>query len=690
MERHENTGIYRATANAYGFVSPGEGGEDLFVPPRQEGGAWDGDRVEYKPLPMDEEGRRSVRVTRVVERARATVVGVLRKENHRCWLDPADPKLPGPILVTGGLHNAHSGDRAAVEVQSYAHGRGQCPSGVLAQIFGPAGEFYSLIESILYDYGVETEFPPAVMEQTMRISEELTQDDLAGRLDLREKTVITIDGVSSRDFDDAVSLEKTADGNWELGVHIADVSHYIPLRSPLDNEAFERGTSVYFADRVAPMLPIALSNGICSLNPKVDRLALSCFMTMDSAGNILGHRLAKSVIRSAERMTYEDCNVLLAEGDEALAWKYARILPMLKDMESLAEALTKKRRLRGALTLESSELVVQCDENGEPLGLRVRETGKSESIIEEFMLAANETVAKHLKEAGAPAVYRVHEKPAEDKLENLRTILAPLGYKVGAGDSFALQKVVDEASGRPEALMVNTLLLRSQKKARYDSENLGHFALAAEDYCHFTSPIRRYPDLMVHRALTALLEGEAGTAALKRLEKRVADAARQSSLREIAAATAEREVEKRYAARFLSNHVGESFPGAVSGVTRFGLFVLLTCGAEGRLPMENLPWDEYEYDEGHMALKGREHAYAIGTPLNVVIASADVESGQVELALEGVEPARRPRVSHREEPKRRTEHRGKVPERRGKGGRGSFRPPHGKPGHRNGKKGHKR
>ena len=234
--------------------------------------------------------------------------------------------------------------------------------------------------------------------------------------------------------------------------------------------------------------------------------------------------------------------------------------------------------------------------------------------------------------------------------------------------------------------MVNTLLLRSQKKARYDAENLGHFALAAEHYCHFTSPIRRYPDLMVHRALTAILDGEAGVGTLKKLEKRVADAARQSSVREIAAATAEREVEKRYAARFLSSHVGDTFPGAVSGVTRFGLFVLLTCGAEGRLPIENLPWDEYEYDEGHMTLKGREHAYAIGTPLNAVVAAVDVESGQVELALEGVEPARRPHVTHREEPKRKNDRHGRQLERRGKGGKGSFRPPRKKPG----KKSHKR
>lgn len=682
-EQKELTGVYRATANAYGFFTPDEGGADCFIPPRQNGGAWDGDRVAVRPIPGDEgDGRDAVRVVRVLERARTGVTGVLRRENHKVWLDPADPKLPGPILITGGLHNAHNGDRAAVELKSYAHGRGQVPAGTLTQIFGPAGEFYGLIESILFDHDISVEFPPAVMEQTLRISEELTEDDLAGRIDLREKTIITIDGASSRDFDDAVSLEKKPDGNWELGVHIADVSHYIPLRSPLDNEALDRGTSVYFADRVAPMLPIALSNGICSLNPHVDRLSLSCFMTMDGAGNILEHAIVKSVIRSTERMTYEDCNKLLAGEDATLAEKYAHILPMLRDMAGLAAALTKKRRLRGSLTLESSELTVLCDENGEPVGLTTRESGQSESLIEEFMLAANETVAAHLREAGVPAVYRVHEKPSEDKLENLRTVLAPLGYKVGAGDSFALQKVVDAVSGKPEALMVNTLLLRAQKKARYDPEDLGHFALAANDYCHFTSPIRRYPDLMVHRALTALLDEGKDGKTVKKLARLVDEAARQSSLREIAAAEAEREIEKRYAARFLSAHVGEVFAGAVSGVTRFGVFVLLACGAEGLLPLENLPDTGYEYDEGTMTLKSwqGETVYTIGTPLTVVIASADVESGQVELALEGV--AARARVRRAPVEKRR-----EKPDRHGRGG---FYPNKRKPGYKPGKKGRKR
>ena len=672
LEQREWTGIYRATARAYGFVTPDGGGADLFVPPGQEQSAWDGDAVRCQLLPDEGDGRTAVRVVQVTGRARDFVTGVLQKEGHRVWLYPGDPKLPSPILVTGGLHNAKNGDRAAVEVRAFAHGRGQVPSGVLAQLFGPSSDFYSLIEAILFDHGVETEFPHAVMEQTAKIGETLTEADLAGRLDLRDKLIFTIDGASSRDFDDAVSLERDGDGNRVLGVHIAHVAHYVPLRSPLDEEALQRGTSVYFADRVAPMLPIALSNGICSLNPGVDRLCLSCFLTLDGRGNILRHSLHKSVIRSAYRMTYEDCNRLLAGDDPRLAEKYAALLPTLRDMAELADDLTKKRRLRGALTLESSELVVQCDDAGEPVGLAVRESGRAEKLIEEFMLAANETVAEHLHEAGVPAVYRIHEKPGEEKLDALRAALTPLGYRVGEGDSFALQKIVDEASGKPEALMVNTLLLRAQKKARYDREDQGHFALAAPHYCHFTSPIRRYPDLMVHRALTALLDGDQKTA--KKLGGLVEEAAKQSSVREIAAAEAEREVEKRYAARFLSAHLGERFPGAVSGVTRTGVFVLLTCGAEGRIPLESLPADDYDWDEGRMTLTGRTHSFSLGMPLTVIVAASDVEQGLVELALEGVQP-RLPRAVRTE----RTPKRNAAP--KPKQSRPS-RPPHGKPGKR--------
>lgn len=666
------SGTYRATSGAYGFLAPDGGGKDWFVPPHKGGGAWDGDAVQAEPL-EEADDRDAARVVKVVRRAHATVTGVLRRQGHRCWLEADDRKLPSPILVTGRLHNAHAGDKAAVAIQSYAAGHGQSPSGTLAQVFGPSGELASSIAAVLYNYRIETPFPDEVMEQAARIPDAVTEGELAGRLDLRGEMTITIDGASSRDFDDAVSLTRDGDGNWRLGVHIADVSHYVEEKSPLDREAWERGTSVYFADRVVPMLPIALSNGICSLNPQVDRLAITCSMTLDGRGEIVGHSLAKSVIRSSEQMTYEDCNVLLAGGDPALAERYAHVLPMLRDMEALAKALTKRRRARGALFLESSELYITCDEAGTPTGLRLRQSGASESIIEEFMIAANETVARHMQDAGLPCVYRVHEKPAADKLEALRAALAPLGYMVGEGDSFALQKVLDQARDRPEAAMVDTLVLRAQMRARYHEEDLGHFGLAAPCYCHFTSPIRRYPDLMVHRVLSLALAGRARAAG--KLMKAVERAAVQSSQREQDAAAAEREIEKCYAAWFMSGHVGERFSGVISGVARSGLFVMLSNGAEGMLPVTALPWDDYRYDERAMALLGQRGGYRFGDPLEVVVASADPAAGEIGLALEGVEPSPA-RMARRGEPRTAQAPRSK------RDGRPPHRAPKGRPGGR--------
>lgn len=648
------TGVYRATTGAYGFVTPEDGGEDWFVPPRKNGGAWDGDTVQVESEADTDGERDTVRVIKVLRRAHTAVTGILRKHDHKCWLEPDERKLPSPMLVTGKLHNAHAGDRVAVAVRSYAAGLGQTPSGEVVQIFGPAGELAAIVAAILYNHHIQPAFPDAVMEEALSIPETLTEQDLAGRLDLRTETIVTIDGASSRDFDDAVSLTRDEAGNWRLGVHIADVSHYVRAKSALDREAWERGTSVYFADRVVPMLPIALSNGICSLNPQVDRLTISCLMTLDRTGTILDHSLAKSVICSTERMTYEDCNVLLAGGDSALEARYAHILPMLRDMDQLAAALKKRRRARGALMLESSEVAIACDEEGRPTGLSLRQPGRAESLIEECMLAANETVARHLHDAGQPCVYRIHEKPASDKLEALRAMLNPLGYTVGQGDGFALQAVLDAAQDKPEAPMVNTMLLRAMQKARYSAENQGHFGLAAPYYCHFTSPIRRYPDLMVHRVLSHLLAGGEDLKAARKLTGAVEYAAAQSSQREVEATAAEREIEACYAAQFMAGHIGERFSGVVSGVTRFGLFVLLANGAEGMLPAEALPPDDYQYDENAMALVGRQRSYRFGTPMEVIVAAADPAAGQIDFRLEG--------VAYRPEPAARR------PEREGSGG----------------------
>ncbi|MGM9608226.1 MAG: ribonuclease R [Oscillospiraceae bacterium] len=640
MGKDEMTGIYQSSGRGYGFFVPDDGGEDWFVPPRREGGAWDNDRVKLCP-DEDEcgDGQRQVgAVTAILERANRTVVGTVRKEGREFWLVPDNKRLP-LILMQAKRGSIGGGDKAAVLMTSFG-GRGEPPLGRLTETFGRAGSRQAAVDATLYQYDIERFFPPDVQEEAEKAPAEVDPAALAGRKDLRGELIITIDGATAKDLDDAVSLTTDGQGRRVLGVHIADVSHYVRAGSALDREAWERGTSVYFADQVVPMLPPALSNGICSLNPRVDRLTLSCFMTLSEDGAVIGHEIVQSVIRTTERMTYTDCNALLDESDPELAERYKHILPMLKDMAHLASQLEKKRRLRGSLDLESSEAVILCDGTGHPVGMELRQPGRAEGLIEEFMLLANETVARHLHRLGKPAVYRVHEKPSEDKTERLRAMLAPFGLEVRQADHFSLQKVLDAVKGKPEEPAVNAILLRSLMKARYDGENLGHFGLAAEYYCHFTSPIRRYPDLMVHRILTALLEGRLYGSAEKKLAAAAQKAAVQSSERELAAQSAEREIEKFYMAEFMQGHVEESFSGTVSGVTRFGLFVLLPFGAEGMVPTEALPGDDYAYDEHRMTLTGRGGTvFSFGMPLEVVCVSADPGSGQIDFRLEGTPAA---------------------------------------------------
>ena len=672
-ELQKLTGTYQATGRGFGFLIPEEG-EDCFIPPRAQGSAWNGDKVSAVITEEDPAtGRRTARVTGVLERANKTVIGVLEKHDRALWLKPDSQRLPGLIQVATKRRNLRVGERAAVSMTSFGGDR-HPPVGTLRETFGPADQRESAVAAILYGNDIHRDFPPEVMEQTRSIPQFVQTAALEGRLDLRDKTIITIDGATSKDFDDAVSLEKDEQGRWVLGVHIADVSHYVQPGTPLDLEAYERGTSVYFADQVVPMLPEALSNGICSLNPQVDRLALSCILTLDREGAVADHRIAKTVIRSAERMTYGDCNKLLAGEAPALAVKYDHILPMLQDMAALARVLEERRRRRGGLDLETQESQVVCDDQGEPVAVLLRRQGESEKLIEAFMLAANECVAEHLARAGKPCVYRVHEKPSTEKTDALRTLVAPLGYDLKTADGPGLQKLLDWAKGKPEEGAVSMMVLRSLMKARYDGENLGHFGLAAPYYCHFTSPIRRYPDLMVHRILTALLDGKWNKEG-KRLTAAVPRAALQSSQRELAAQEAEREIEKRYLAEYMSHQLGEKFTGAITGVTRFGLFVMVAGGVEGLLPAEALPGGPWEYDEARLTLQGPNGRYALGMELEVECAAADPVSGQIDFILPGgvPVPARKPKQEERSRPPRRKEGKGRgrsmhVPKRR-KGGR---------------------
>ena len=678
-------GIYQATSRGFGFVTP-EGGQgredDWFIPPRADGGAWHGDAVRIQPLEEGEEGRRrAARVTAVTGRANRTVTGILLRENREFWLRPDSDKLPGPIQVLTKRRNLRPGDRAAVAMTSYGSAK-LPPMGTLKEVFGPAGERESAVAAILYQNDIHRDFPGPALAEAQAVPQAVEPSALAGRLDLRDRTVITIDGASSRDLDDAVSLEKDSQGRWVLGVHIADVSHYVPEGSALDLEAWERGTSVYFADQVVPMLPRELSNGICSLNPRVDRLALSCIMTLTGEGEVVDHTIAKSVIRTAERMTYEDCNLLL-DGrrrgqDPALRERYGHILPMLEDMAALSKVLEGRRRRRGALDLDTKESCVICDDTGAPVDVAVHTQGVSEGLIESFMLAANECVAEHLNRLNKPCVYRVHEKPSPDKAEALRAQVAPLGYGLKEADGPSLQKLLDASRGRPEEAAVSMMVLRALMKARYDGENLGHFGLGAKYYCHFTSPIRRYPDLMVHRLLTDLLDGKLTGGREKKLAAAVQKAAVQSSQRELAAQTAEREIEKRYMSEFMHGHLGETFAGVVSGVTRFGLFVMLPSGVEGLLPVEALPGRGWQYDEARLTLapEGGGVSYTFGAPLEVVCAAADPATGQIDFTLPGGEPALPARRPYREEGAK------KPPRREHRGGRRAMHVPRGKRGKR--------
>ncbi len=653
------SGVFQGSGRGYGFLSP-EGGksreDDWFLPPGSTGGAWHGDSVLAEPVEeASGEGKKVARVVKITARANKLVTGTVRRYDRALWLEPDGGKLTVPIKLTS-RQSGVAGERAAAQVLSYGTG-GQPPMGALKEVFGRAGSREAGVAATLYQYEIDPDFPPDVLEEAGRAPQTVSEEMSAGRLDLRGRTVITIDGATSKDFDDAVSLERDPSGDWLLGVHIADVSHYVVEKSALDREAWERGTSVYFADRVVPMLPEALSNGICSLNPGVDRLAISCLMTLGTDGAVKGHSLHKSILRSTERMTYEDCNVLLGAeedggdgvtGRRALQERYRHILPMLRDMAALAKVLEKMRTLRGSLDLDVGENAILCDEGGHPVEIRRRRQGVSEALIESFMLCANETVAKHLFDLSKPAVYRVHEKPSTEKTEGLKTMLAPFGYTILEADQFTLQKILEEAKDKPEAPIISTMVLRSLMKARYDVKNLGHFGLAAKYYCHFTSPIRRYPDLMVHRVLTLLLAdgGREGKAPWeKRMGVLAQKAAVQSSEREIAAQSAEREIEKLYMAEYMSSHIGETFTAAVSGVTKHGLFVALENGVEGFLSVNDLPDDRYHYDESRMTLRGdrAEELFSFGMGLRVVCLSADPGSGQIAFALEG-QVAKPPKV----------------------------------------------
>lgn len=681
------TGTFLATERAFAFVAPdtdedGAKPDDLFIPPGANGGAWHGDRVLVK---MSERksgrGRREGAVIRILQRADRELTGALVQRGNAYFVQPTSKKYPEIAIDRHHLGDAQPGDRVAVSISHYGDEK-FLPQGVVEADLGEDGTMEAAIAGILHENGVYDVFPDDVLQAADAMPQEVDPSALNGRLDLRDKLIFTIDGDDAKDFDDAVSLEVLDNGHLLLGVHIADVSHYVTPGAPLDLEAFRRGTSVYYPGHVVPMLPFALSHGICSLNPHVDRLTFSALMEVDKDGRRYKARFAKSVIRSGARMTYNKVNKILV-GDKALREEYSFLVETAERMNDLAHAMYKRRIERGALELDIPEAEIIVDADGRPTDIGWRARGESEHLIEEFMLAANEAVAEYMCKRELPTVYRVHENPDPDKLRVFAAFARPFGYRIDPSkpeDTFQFQTVLRGAKNDPKQRILPTLLLRSLARARYADECIGHYGLKAKFYLHFTSPIRRYPDLVAHRMLQKALTGEEFTASD---ESTCEEAASQSTTREQAADECERGIDKLYIAAYMKRFVGEEFDAEVSGVQSFGVFVALENGCEGLIRVELLAGDRYEYDEQRMTMVGRRTGkrFTIGTPIRVKLLAASEVTGQIDFAPadgalpvaditdDAPPPAFAPAPGNRAQ-RRRQKHGGK-----GRGGRKGKKPP---------------
>ncbi|MCH5210070.1 MAG: ribonuclease R [Oscillospiraceae bacterium] len=630
----------------FGFIiCDDEDEEDIFVQGDDMMNALNGDRVLVRIDNTDNKGihHRQGHVIKVLERGNKTVVGVIYKEKdgYLC-LRPDNRRIYTKICINPEYAmDAKTGDRTAVSITEYTED-GKV-FGEVISVLGEEDSLKSCIEGIIISNNIKQEFDSETLIEAGKIPESVDNTKIQGREDLRDMLIFTIDGDDARDFDDAVSLTLTDNGNYSLGVHIADVSEYVGADSALDREAYERGTSVYLADRVIPMLPEALSNGICSLNPKVDRLTLSVFMEISADGNVLSHRLSKSVICSKERMTYNNVNKILEEDDSELCERYEYMLPTLRMMERLAEALRERRVKKGAIQFDFPESRVIVNEDGEPVDVVKEIRGVSNKMIEEFMLAANETVAEYAFWSEIPFIYRNHEAPSEEKIKSFNDFIRPYGLCVkGKIDSDnpvhpkALQQIVDAVKDTPEERIVSMTMLRSLMKAKYSEENLGHFGLAAKYYCHFTSPIRRYPDLAIHRILKGFLDGKLTVDKIRYLNGYTANAGRQSSDCEINAENTERDVDDLMKTAYMSGFIGESFNAVVANVTSFGMFVELENSIEGLIRLEHMTDDYYEFDEKAGTLTGKRtrKVYSSGDNVKVVLAKADILLGQIDFVLE--------------------------------------------------------
>lgn len=636
------TGIFSATQKGFGFVIIEEESEDIFIPENATKGAMHGDKVAIM-INKERTGKRQEgMVLRILDRGMKEIVGTFQKSKNYGFVIPDNQKFSHDIFVPKEhTKGAVTGHKVLVTVTNYGD-EDHNPEGRVVEIIGHSNDPGVDIMSVVKAYDLPVEFPKDVFRVLDFIPDEIDQNEISNRMDIREMQTITIDGEDAKDLDDAVSLTKEGD-IYHLGVHIADVTHYVKEGAALDKEAFRRGTSVYLVDRVIPMLPHKLSNGICSLNPGVDRLALSCFIDIDSKGNVIGHRIAETVIRSDSRMTYSDVSKIIEDKDEELIKKYEDLVPMLMLMLELSEVLKSRRHRRGAINFDFPESKIIVDYNGKPIEIREYERNKATKIIEEFMLIANETVAEDYFWQEIPFLYRTHDNPDEEKIKALAIFINNFGYSIRIGNEDIhpkeLQKLLNRIEDTPEEALISRLTLRSMKQAKYTVANTGHFGLSAKYYTHFTSPIRRYPDLQIHRIIKENINGRLDEERRSHYEKILYEVANHSSRTERRADEAEREVEKMKKVEYMMEHIGEVFDGVISGITNWGIYVELPNTIEGMVRVSEMEDDYYLYDEERYQMVG-EHTkkiYKLGQKVKVEVVNADKLLRTIDFAFVEVE-----------------------------------------------------
>lgn len=632
-------GIYSGTARGFGFVEIEGREDDLYIPEDKRNGAFHQDRVQVELLPGGHGRRQEAVVVNILERGMKQVVGTYEQCENFGFVIPDNSKVGTDVFVPKERSKgAVTGHKVVVELTSYGDERHK-PEGRVTEILGHINDPGVDIMSVVYRYELPTEFGEKVMHQAERVPDAVQEADRAGRMDLRDLQMVTIDGEDAKDLDDAVSLYQDEKGWYHLGVHIADVSNYVQENSALDWEALKRGTSVYLVDRVIPMLPHKLSNGICSLNQGVDRLALSCLMIINGKGEVTDYQIAETVICVDRRMSYTSVRKILEDKDEEERQRYADFVPMFELMEELAAILRRKRHKRGSIDFDFAESKILLDENGHPVEIRPYERNVATKIIEDFMLIANETVAQHFFWLELPFVYRTHDKPDPDKIMKLSAFIHNFGYHVKlTGDEVhpkELQKLLDKISDTEEETLISRLTLRSMKQAKYTVECTGHFGLACQYYCHFTSPIRRYPDLQIHRIIKDQLRGRLREERIAHYADRLPEVAKHSSKMERRADEAERETDKLKKAEYMEEHIGEIYDGVISGITQWGIYVELPNTVEGLIRVSTLSGDFFYYDEESYEMVGRDTGmtYKLGQRITIQVKGVDRMAGTVEFMI---------------------------------------------------------